>query len=146
MRVLENWMPAGMTLSPCDSNSGTARRRCQAWVTSTMRWMLCSFQERGGETGVVPGGERGVFDPAGRNAVFALQDVLHDAALGEGAAVGFAAGDQNRQAAGAVQMGGVAQAFQADAVEGVAAVFSGGYASSAAEDDDGVRRLQLWPG
>ena len=107
-----------------------------------MRWMPLFFQERCGEAGVVPGGERGVLDPARGNAVFALQDVLHDASLGEGAAAGFAAADQYREAAGAVQIGGVAQPFQADAVESVAAVFSRIQVFSTAEDDDGVRPLQ----
>src|SRR5574340_476730 len=99
------------------------------------------LQQRGGEAGVVPGGERGVFDPAGRQAVFVLQDALHDASLGEQAAAGLAAGDQQRQAAFAMQSRSVAQAFQADALEGVAAVFGVVEAASAAEDDDGVRRL-----
>ena len=97
------------------------------------------FERRYGQPCVVPGGERGVFDPACGQAVFGVQDVLHDAAFGELAAAGFAAGGQDRQSAGAMQKGGVAQAFEADAVQGVAAaVFGRVHATAAAEDDDGV--------
>jgi hypothetical protein len=101
------------------------------------------LEQRRGKAGVVPGGERGVLDPAWRHAVFGLQDVLHDAALGCGAAVWHAASDQDGHAAGALEMGGVAQTRQAEVVEGVAAILGRVGAPSATEDDDSVRRLQF---
>ena len=141
-RVLENWMPAGMTLESLrfEQRHGAAQvPGVGDQRDAAGRRPVCSSgAERRALSQVV---QRGVFDPAGRNAVFVLQDVLHDAALGERAAAGLAAGDQDGQAAGAVQVGGVAQAFQADAVQGVAAVFGCVEAPPAAEDDDGVRRL-----
>jgi len=100
-------------------------------------------QQMGGQAGVVPGGARGILDPGRGNAVFALQDLLHDAALGKRAVVGLAAGDEDGQAAGAVQECGVAQAFQAVAVEGVAAVFGLIESPPAAEDDDGISGFQF---
>ncbi len=77
------------------------------------------------------------------SACLSRQDALHDAAFGERAAAGLAAGDEQRQPAGAVQAGAVAQALEAEAVEGVAAVFGVVDAAAAAEHDDGVGVREL---